>query len=223
MCRERTLFGATALHLASVNMDALVPSDAADTVHTLSTAGGIHRRADTHCPPLQVASSTPLEAACASSQQAQSAIDALVLEGARLDGVDGARALLTCLACSRRRKARLLLQRQVLPIARCSTSFLAAVTRLAYSCSGTRAHAPSSSIHHCSCLLRCSESSHLQIHMQSLQTEACNTSPHPHRGRWIFSAVRVAITQIREHHNPPPHCTSMSRDSRFVAPRSESV
>lgn len=94
-------------------MDALVPRDAADTVHALSVPGGIHRRAAPLCPPLALATATPLEAACASPQQGASAIDALVLEGARLDGAEGARVLLACLACGHRRKARLLLQRQV--------------------------------------------------------------------------------------------------------------
>jgi hypothetical protein len=65
-----------------------------------------------------MATATPLEAACKSPQQAASAIDALVLEGARLDGIDGARALIICFACGRRHKARLLLQRQVLPFSR---------------------------------------------------------------------------------------------------------
>lgn len=114
-CRRASLQGATALHLAALRMGELMPRDAADTVHSLITSAThlMHVRAAPCCEPIGMASATPLEAACMSTQLAHGAIDALMLKGARLEGADGARALLVCLTARCRKKARLLLQRQV--------------------------------------------------------------------------------------------------------------
>ena len=109
--------GATPLHLAALRMDSLLPSAAADVVRCLTpstaAAATLAARAAAACTPVGAPSATPLEAACASSQLAQAAIEALVAHGAVVSGAAGARALLLCLAAGRRKKARLLLQHQV--------------------------------------------------------------------------------------------------------------